>query len=158
MRGAYCEAHRHSGTIPQQKHHVQPLSRSGPNRKYNLVVICANAHDDTHYLLDAIEKARGYAGVPEAVKRSFGAGVRRVAMRGWAAYSVAFLAGEYRREAALWSTSGEPIAAGVPPFAEAIREVALMARTDTPLYAPGYTSWLTYAARSERWRSVLLSP
>ena len=54
-RGTTCAAHVHPSTIPQERHHVTPLSRGGPNTAANLVLICCIAHCDVHYLLDAIE-------------------------------------------------------------------------------------------------------
>lgn len=127
-RGTTCAAHVHPSTIPQERHHVQPLSRLGPNTSANLVLICCNAHSDVHYLLDAIEKARGYDGVPLAVRRTFGHGVNRIAWNGWSAYRDAFLSGALSREAELWSSDGQPRILGVPPFIHAVATIERQSR------------------------------
>jgi hypothetical protein len=100
---------------------MQPLSRNGPNVDSNLVLICANAHGNVHYLLTAIEKARGYEGIPTAVKRSYGPGVRAIALRGWEGYADDFLAGRLWREVELWGSDGLARHPGVPPFSWAAR-------------------------------------
>ena len=127
-RGTTCAAHVHPSTIPQERHHVTPLSRGGPNTQANLVLICCNAHSDVHYLLDAIEKARGYDGVPLSVRRSFGPGVRAIARRGWAAYAEAFLSGALAREAELWTSDGQPRDPAVPSFAAAVATIERQSR------------------------------
>lgn len=138
-RGRECAAHVHSHTIPQERHHVQPLSRLGRNVPANLVLICCNAHSDVHYLLDAIEKARGFDAVPPAVRRAFGRGVTRIALLGWSAYSTAFLSGTLAREVELWSSDGRPRDPAVPPFSHAI---ATIERQSRGIDLPGaFTAW-----------------
>jgi hypothetical protein len=140
-RGKDCAAHTHDAVVPQEDHHVVPLSRGGPDRKSNLLRVCANAHSDVHYLLSAIEKARGYDGVPEAVKRSFGYGVRRIALQGWRAYEADFLAGKLWREIELWESSGRAYLTTVPDFATAAA-MADGAAGARPLgIAEAYTEW-----------------
>lgn len=121
-RGTRCNAHRHTSVVAEENHHLRPQSRGGPNTAANMRYLCANAHGDAHYLLDLIEKhAKTLIGTPGAVPsdpvdmiawpvlRTYGPGVRRAAFDGWSQYGAAFLAGEYRRHAALWSTSGQPL-------------------------------------------------
>ncbi len=139
-RGLICAAHVHDTTVPQERHHVQPLSRGGPNTKANLVVICCNAHSDAHYLLDLIEDAGGYPLVPEAVKRTFGYGVRRIALQGWAAYADRFLAGHLWREVKLWNSAGLPRSPLVPTFSHAAATVDRLAAEDMHA-SPDYVEW-----------------
>ena len=167
MRGTDCEAHTHDSTIPQQKHHVQPLSRAGAP-KQKLATLCSNAHDEVHYFLDAIEREAkrlmAYApgepidlmapvwAVPGRERITYGGGIRAVALRGWRMYGNDFLAGKFKREAALWRTSGDPIVAGVPPFSVA---VALTDPTATGLHRavpPAYADWL--GSRYPAWRRL----
>lgn len=141
-RGVHCQAHKHFSVVAEENHHLQPQSRGGRTVAANMRYLCANAHSDVHYLLDLIERhATPLVGtvapildvvdrVPWVELRTYGPGVRRAALEGWAKYGREFLAGEYRRHAALWMTSGQArtIAAGAPhwmpgppSFAEAER-------------------------------------
>lgn len=108
MRGKECAAHTHDAMVPQEVHHIRPLSRGGRTVKANLVTICSNAHSDVHYYLDLIEKYRGPDGIPHEVKVSYGPRVKELALRGWAQYAQEFLAGVWDKQAAIWSTSGRP--------------------------------------------------
>jgi hypothetical protein len=166
MRGTDCEAHAHDSTIPQQKHHVQPLSRGG-DPKQKLAVLCSNAHDEVHYFLDAIEReAKGLmalaAGpidlmapvmaIPGRQRVTYGGGIRAVAVRGWQMYGAAFLAGRFKREATLWRTSGDPIVPGIPPFSVAVDMATRgVAGADRDAH-PEYLAWL--ASRFPAWRRL----
>jgi hypothetical protein len=144
-RGLRCKAHKHSSVVAEENHHLQPQSRGGLTVVANMRYLCANAHGDTHYLLDLIEKfatpmigtdvtpGEPYRQIPWSTLRTYGPGIRNAAMTGWYRYGAAFLAGDYRRHAALWLTSGQPrpnawIAAGlavdtpVPSYAQAFAE------------------------------------
>lgn len=167
MRGTECEAHIHDSTVPQQKHHVQPLSRAGAP-KQRLAVLCSNAHDEVHYLLDAIEReakslmarAQGrpidlmapLMAVPGRERITYGPGIRAVALRGWQMYGEAFLAGKFKREAALWATSGEPIVPGIASFATTLHlaDQGIIARPRVS--PPGYAELL--AERSPAWQRL----
>lgn len=119
-RGIRCQAHRHTSIVAEENHHLQPQSRGGHTVVANMRYLCANAHGDVHYLLDLIEdRATPMIGCPVEVlwpyetipweqRRMFGPGIRDAALTGWMQYGGAFLAGEYRRHAALWTTSGQP--------------------------------------------------
>jgi hypothetical protein len=119
-RGTRCLAHKHTAIVAEENHHLQPQSRGGLTVKANLRYLCANAHGDTHYLLDLIEKqATPLIGtgvdindpidaIPWLTMRTYGPGVRNAAITGWLQYGQAFLRGDYRKHAALWSTSGAP--------------------------------------------------
>lgn len=142
-RGTRCFAHTHDYLVPIERHHIQPLSRGGPNTPANLADACANAHGDTHYFLDLIEKAARGAVldrpavtaeqvadmVPGRLAVHFGPRVRQYAKRGWLKYGNEFLAGVWDRHAALWLSSGDPIqgdyavATSVPPFSVALTRV-----------------------------------
>lgn len=122
-RGIRCQAHRHESAVAEENHHLQPQSRGGLTVRANMRYLCANAHGDVHYLLDLIEKHAtpligrideplwAYESIPWPVRRSYGPGVRDAALTGWMRYAPAFLRGEYRRHAALWSTNGQPASA-----------------------------------------------
>ena len=140
-RGKRCEAHTHESITAEENHHLQPLSRGGLTVATNLRYLCANAHSDTHYLLDLIEdQARLFIGtgvdvndpidaIPWLTMRTYGPGVRNAAITGWLRYGQAFLRGDYRKHAALWSTSGEPRTDGIaarlpgspPRYVDALR-------------------------------------
>ena len=119
-RGVRCQAHKHSSVVAEENHHLQPMSRGGRTVAANMRYLCANAHSDTHYLLDLIEHfATPLIGtgallndpiraIPWSVLRTYGPGIRGSAFAGWGKYARAFLAGEYQRHAALWTTSGQP--------------------------------------------------
>ncbi len=120
MRGTDCKAHRHDAVGAQEKHHLQPQSRGGRTVQANMRWLCANAHSDVHYLLDAIEDAAAelvggnwkaetpVKAIPWSVMRTFGPGVRDAALTGWLRYADAFLRGEYARHALLWDSAGQP--------------------------------------------------
>lgn len=121
-RGTDCVAHKHDSQVAQERHHVQPLSRGGPNNPGNLRWLCANAHGDAHYLLDHIEDraaammrqglnptpAKVLEAVPWALRRTFGPSIRDIAAAGWTRYARRFLAGEFWTHRMLWYTSGQP--------------------------------------------------
>lgn len=119
-RGVRCQAHRHTSVVAEENHHLQPMSRGGRTVAANMRYLCANAHSDTHYLLDLIEDGAipligtgastddAINTIPWSVARTYGPGVRDAAFDGWARYGDAFLVGEYRRHAALWTSSGQP--------------------------------------------------
>lgn len=119
-RGVRCQAHKHNSVVAEENHHLQPMSRGGRTVVANMRYLCANAHSDTHYLLDLIEDyaipliGTGAAPrdplsvIPWEVLRTYGLGIRHAAVTGWLRYAEAFLAGDYRRHAALWTTGGQP--------------------------------------------------
>lgn len=125
-RGTRCTAHRHDSLVAEENHHLQPLSRGGPSTPDNMRYLCANAHGDVHYFLDLIEdqatilagKLTGepsgatlmwpYDKIPWSIRRTYGPGVRDVAVAGWMRYADAFLRGDYRAHYAIWISSGEP--------------------------------------------------
>ncbi len=119
-RGTRCRAHKHDAVVAEENHHLRPQSRGGATEPENLRYLCANAHSDTHYLLDLIEKyAKPLIGldadpddpvhrIPWSVMRTYGPGVRDAALDGWSEYAEEFLRGDFARHAALWSTSGRP--------------------------------------------------
>lgn len=76
-RGKICEAHHHLDLVPIEKHHVWPLGYHGPDIESNKTPLCANAHSDVHYLLEAMLKNK------QLDHREFGQGVRNVAKRGY---------------------------------------------------------------------------
>jgi len=76
-RGLNCVAHRHDSLVPIEVHHVWPIGYHGPNITSNKVPLCANAHSDTHYLLEAL------LGSKNPDRREYGAGVRTLALRGY---------------------------------------------------------------------------
>ncbi len=127
---------------------MQPLSRGGPDEPGNLVTICANAHGNVHYLLSAIERARGYDNLSADYRRSFGAGVRRIALAGWLRYEAAYLGGRLWREIDLWDTDGRGLHPDVPPYSWAARTVGHLTR-ELPVTAhEPYVEWVR--ARSRR--------
>lgn len=75
-RGRDCAAHVHDQLIPQERHHVWPLGYHGPNAPENIAVVCANAHSDTHYLLEALLRGR------DVDLRTYGPRVRDLAYAG----------------------------------------------------------------------------
>jgi hypothetical protein len=68
----------HEQLVPQERHHVWPLGYHGPDVASNRVLICANAHGDIHYLMEAMLKGRAVD------RRTYGPGVRTLADRGYA--------------------------------------------------------------------------
>lgn len=76
-RGLACEAHSHRSLVPLESHHVWPLGYHGPDVRTNRVLICANAHGDAHYLLEAMLKGKPYD------LRTYGLAVRVIARRGY---------------------------------------------------------------------------
>lgn len=78
-RGTECFAHVHRSKVPIEDHHVHPLGYGGPDRKSNKRKGCANAHSDTHYLLEDMLKGR------KVDKREWAPGVREVAEAGYRA-------------------------------------------------------------------------
>jgi hypothetical protein len=74
-RGFVC--HRHHELVSYEIHHVWPQCYHGPNKSWNKVKICPNAHSDIHYLMD-----RMLAGKPYNL-REYGPGVRALAKRGY---------------------------------------------------------------------------
>jgi hypothetical protein len=107
MRSTDCVAHRHRSLVPVEAHHVRPISRGG-HRKGRTVVICANAHGDVHYLLDLVEEHGGLNAVPAGLRRTFGPGVRRIALDGWAQYRDEFLSGDLDHLVRTMTSSGAP--------------------------------------------------
>jgi len=83
MRGYTCFAHKHDSLIPEENHHIWPLAYHGPNVAGNRRYGCANAHGDTHYLLDLMLKTNDI--IPWEVRRTYGPGVRLVAEQGYVA-------------------------------------------------------------------------
>lgn len=77
-RGFSCVAHKHDSLVPIEIHHVWPTQYHGPNIASNKLPLCANAHSDVHYLLEAL------LGNKHPDLREYGAGVRTVAFRGYA--------------------------------------------------------------------------
>jgi len=133
-----CIVHRHEYVTAHEYHHLRPQSRGGTSRAENMVWLCANAHGDVHFFLDLIEKHRGPEHVPFEQAKHYGPAVRQVARNGWQEYAEAFLRGEYRKHAYLWSTSGQPredvdialgptrlLAGDLPPFSVALRRLEL---------------------------------
>jgi hypothetical protein len=120
-RGVRCKAHKHDSIVAEENHHLRPQSRGGTLIADNMRYLCANAHGDTHYLLDLIEKnAKPMVGkgadpddpidqIPWSVARTYGPGVRDAAYEGWAMYAEGFLRGVYVRHAALWLSNGQPV-------------------------------------------------
>ena len=90
-RGKECGVHVHQANVPQEDHHIRPLSRGGPNVKDNRIRICANGHSDAHYVMDLCEDYKGYENIPRAILRSFGYRVRRLGKRGWDSYKDVWL-------------------------------------------------------------------
>ena len=142
-RGTDCQAHTHNAKTAQERHHLRPQSRGGRGNAANMRMLCANAHGDTHYLLDAIEDAAvpligtgaaavdAFRAVPWRERNSYGNGIRDAAVAGWLMYADEFLAGEFLAHHRLWRTSGqsrelsETLApritrAVVPPYAVAL--------------------------------------
>lgn len=119
-RGFRCQAHKHTSVAPEENHHLRPLSRGGLTVPSNMRYLCSNAHSDAHYLLDLIEKhatrmigstvpvETPYESIPWDDLKTYGTKIRAAALEGWTAYGAAFLRGDYRKHAALWSTSGQP--------------------------------------------------
>lgn len=120
-RGIRCQAHRHTGVVAEERHHLQPQSRGGLTVAPNMRYLCANAHGDTHYLLDAIETAAepligqpgilppaAYQRIPHTTRRTYGPGVTQAALDGWARYGERFLQGAFVQHRKLWLTSGQP--------------------------------------------------
>ena len=77
MRSTQCAAHKHDCLVPVESHHVWPLGYHGPNTKANQRQVCANAHSDIHYLLEAMLKNAN----PD--RRTYGPGVRALAESGY---------------------------------------------------------------------------
>lgn len=149
-RGTECAAHMHESLEPLERHHIQPLSRGGPNVKSNLVTICGNAHGNVHYLLSAIERVGGYENLDGAVKRTYGYGVRRIALAGWAEYRDAFLAGDLWRELELWTSDGQPTHPNVPPYGWAVHIASRMLVPD-PATPEAFSYWAReYYRRASR--------
>jgi hypothetical protein len=169
-RGTECAAQpsgKHDTTVPQEDHHVVPLSRGGPDTPGNTERVCCNAHSDVHYLLNAIERvakplvglpdpavtaASVMAAVPWSLVRTFGLGVRQIAHAGWRSYGPAFLAGTFIREAALWSSSGDPIVPNVPPYAVAVDLGHRAVAVGRPRAGEPYGEWLLH--RFPAWRRL----
>jgi hypothetical protein len=78
-RGTECAAHVHKMLVPQERHHVWPLGYHGPDTRDNLVLICCNAHSDVHYMMEAMLKGK------PVDMRTYGPGVRRIAIAGYKA-------------------------------------------------------------------------
>jgi len=75
--------------VPIESHHVWPLGYHGPDVPANRAPLCANAHSDTHYLLDALLRTRqptldgAKRALPDGYLRSFGLVERRLAGLGF---------------------------------------------------------------------------
>jgi hypothetical protein len=125
--------HTHDYPTAHENHHLQPLSRGGWNDPSNMIWLCANGHGDVHFFLDLIEKCKGPERVPFRLAKHYSPAIRRTAAAGWSRYAAAFLAGDYARHAALWSTSGQPregMPVGMPTYQAATSrsELALLLR------------------------------
>lgn len=79
MRSRDCAAHHHRMLVPIEVHHIWPVGYHGPDIASNKVAICANAHSDTHYLLEAMLRGHPYK------SSEYGPVVRALARRGYAA-------------------------------------------------------------------------
>jgi 5-methylcytosine-specific restriction endonuclease McrA len=77
MRGHNCAAHKHPMLVPLEVHHIWPLGYHGPDILTNKVTICANAHSDIHYLLEAMLRQHPYN------LSEYGPAVRALARRGY---------------------------------------------------------------------------
>jgi hypothetical protein len=92
--GTACAVHVHLSAVPLEDHHIQPTAHGGKNVKSNRVLLCANGHSMTHYLLDLYLKALKArsqdrnnqavhtSGVPWSVQIRYGYKVRRLARQG----------------------------------------------------------------------------
>jgi len=123
-RGTDCAIHSHRTPVPQERHHLQPVSRRGETTDDNLALVCANAHGNIHYLLDAIEKAAvglmarvkegdkrptytdAFLAVPQAVVNTYSDGERKLARAGWRRYGADFMKGKLAREWTETTTMG----------------------------------------------------
>ena len=76
-RGTDCAAHNHGHLVPIEVHHIWPTCYHGPDVKSNKVRICANAHSDIHYMMEAMLKGKPLN------KREYGPGVRKYATLGY---------------------------------------------------------------------------
>lgn len=76
-RGTNCAAHKHTHLVPIEVHHIWPTGYHGPDTPENKVPICANAHSDIHYLMNALLRGR------KVNKREYGPRVRELAQRGY---------------------------------------------------------------------------
>jgi hypothetical protein len=76
-RGRECGCHVHPQLVPQEVHHIWPSGYHGPDIPSNKVKICANAHSDIHYLMEAMLRGKPYD------LREYGPKVRHYAIRGY---------------------------------------------------------------------------
>lgn len=76
-RGYNCGAHKHTYIVPIEVHHIWPSGYHGPDIPENRIALCANAHSDVHYLLEAMLRGK------KIDKRKFGPVVRVLAQKGY---------------------------------------------------------------------------
>lgn len=76
-RGTECGCHKHAHLVPQEVHHIWPTGYHGPDTNENKIKVCANAHSDIHYLMNAMLRGRTYD------LRQYGPKVRQYAIRGY---------------------------------------------------------------------------
>lgn len=74
-QGFACHAHRE--LVSYEIHHCWPTQYHGPDKAWNKVKVCPNAHSDTHWLLE-----RMLAGKPYDL-REYGPSIRALAQRGY---------------------------------------------------------------------------
>ena len=74
-KGFVC--HQHDSLVSYEMHHVWPLGYHGPDKAWNKIKICCNAHSDIHYLMD-----RMLAGKPYNLTE-YGPNIRKYAISGY---------------------------------------------------------------------------
>ena len=52
--------HKHRAKVSYEIHHVWPQGYHGPDRAWNKIKICCNAHSDIHHLMELILKGKPY--------------------------------------------------------------------------------------------------
>jgi hypothetical protein len=123
-RGLNCAGHTHRTLVPIEVHHLQPLSRGGPNTDDNKRAACGNLHGNIHYLLDLIEDHAillmhrpedgdpsprdCWLHIPQPIRDTYSPDERRLALLGWNRYAADFLAGRYLRTYIDTVSSGAP--------------------------------------------------
>jgi len=55
-KGFVCHSHRNK--VSYEIHHVWPTAYHGPDKAWNRIKICPNAHSDIHFLMEAMFKKR----------------------------------------------------------------------------------------------------
>jgi len=84
---ALCEVHRRHTPASHinDRHHVWPLGKGGPDIPENIITVCPTGHRNIHHLLESFIAHKGE--VPTLKLRTYTRGERAAAKLGWQRFS-----------------------------------------------------------------------